>query len=122
MPHYGFCNLPLIHKNSYQYLNLVNAIENGVWIGPDPQLENESQWGGWPAFYQVRYFTECVSLTQAPPPPFPPPNTGHYPRFHLLLCLSVNQPPYHTGHQCAVQWAGGLRLLPQGSRKHTRQH
>ena len=37
----------------YQYLNLVNFLENGVWGGPDPQLENECQWKGYQRFYQV---------------------------------------------------------------------
>lgn len=37
----------------YQYVNLVNFIENGQWGGPDPQLENEFQWGGWSPFYEV---------------------------------------------------------------------
>lgn len=31
----------------------MNKIENGHWVGPDPQLENEGQWGGWPEFFQV---------------------------------------------------------------------
>ncbi len=46
----------------YQYLNLVQFLENGQWWNPDPQLECEFQWGGgersssWPLFYNVGRF------------------------------------------------------------------
>lgn len=59
-------------------------IENGHWIGPDPQIEDEMQWGGWPAFYQV----EFPSITDSSPfGPFSFFTFYPLPRSLLSCCL-----------------------------------